>query len=388
MPPIYLDYNATTPVDDFVADAMRACDAEGYLNPESQHQFGQRARRRLEEAREAIARLLGARTDSHRADRVVFTSGGTEANNLAILGLAGDPPGHIIVSAIEHPSVLGAAEHLERRGFVVMRLPVSPDGVVDVDALRNAIRSDTRLVSVMAVNNETGVIQTVAEIAEICQAAGVPFHTDAVQAIGKTPIDFAGLGASALTLTAHKFHGPRGIGALVLRHGVTPRPVLLGGFQQAGVRPGTESVTLAVGMQTALFQAADCSASAEGLARLRDRFEFQLRSQIPDLVVNGGGAARAPHTSNVAFPGVDRQLLVVALDLAGVACSTGSACASGSTDPSHVLLAMGAPEAVFRTSLRFSFGRPTTIDEIDLACERIVNCFKDLRSRKSSGKDC
>jgi cysteine desulfurase len=173
-----------------------------------------------------------------------------------------------------------------------------------------------------------------------------------------------------------------------LRHDVMPRPVLFGGFQQAGIRPGTESVTLAVAMQAALAQAAHCAAESERLAQLRDRFERQLCDRIPDLVVNGVTANRAPHTSNMAFPGVDRQLLVVALDLAGVACSTGSACASGSTDPSHVLLAMRAPEEVLRSSLRFSFGRPTTIEEMDLACERIIKCFNDLRSRKSSGKDC
>ncbi len=384
MPPIYLDHNATTPLAPQVAEAMRACEAEGYLNPASQHQFGQRARRRLEAAREAIGRLLGARTDSHRADQIVFTSGGTEANNLALLGLASDPPGHVIVSAIEHPSVLGAAEHLERRGFVIDRLPVKEDGVVRVDKLRELFRPDTRLVSLMLVNNETGVLQPVAAAAEICAAAGVPLHTDAVQAAGKLPVDFTRLGATALTATAHKFHGPRGIGVLLLRHGVPLRPIHFGGFQQAGLRPGTESVTLAVGMQTALENAASDGAIATRLTNLRDRFERSLCASLPDIVINGASAERAPHTSNVSFLGVDRQVLAVALDLAGIACSTGSACASGSTDPSHVLTAMAVPDDVLHSALRFSLGVTTTAAEIDQACERITNSVNDLRSRKTS----
>ncbi|MDZ4781792.1 MAG: cysteine desulfurase family protein [Planctomycetia bacterium] len=384
MPPIYLDHNATTPLDRQVAEAMRACDVEGYLNPASQHQFGQRARRRLELARESIARLLGARTDSHRADQVLFTSGGTEANNLALLGLAGNPPGHVIVTAIEHPSVLGAAEHLERRGFAVDRLPVDEAGVARVADLPGLIRSDTRVVSLMLVNNETGVLQPVREAAMCCQAARVPFHTDAVQGVGKLPVNFAELGATALTATAHKLGGPRGVGVLVLAHGAPLQAIHFGGFQQAGLRPGTESVTLAVGMQTALENVIAQPEVPARLELLRDRFEQALLSQLPDVIVNGGGAARAPHTSNLSFLGVDRQMLVVALDLAGVACSTGSACASGSSDPSHVLAAMGASDPVLRSALRFSFGVSTSVPEVDEACERIVKSINDLRSRKSS----
>lgn len=387
MPPIYLDYNATTPLSPVVAEAMRQCDDEGYLNPESQHQFGQRARRRLEEAREAIARWLGARFGSQQADRVVLTSGGTEANNLALRGLVANPPGHVLVSAIEHPSVLGAAEHLEQRGFAVERLPVSRDGLVDLEALRDALRPNTQLVSVMLVNNETGVVQPVAEIASICAAHGVPVHTDAVQAIGKLPVDFRALGVAAMSLTAHKFHGPRGIGALVVRHDVTVRPLLFGGFQQAGLRPGTESVTLAVGLEAALSETADVDERGRRLLGLRERFEQRLTASIPNIVIHGSNSRRAPHTSNVAFPGVDRQVLAVALDLAGVACSTGSACASGSSDPSHVLVAMGVGEGYFRSSLRFSFGPPLTLADIDVACERIAKAVNDLRARNSGRKD-
>ncbi len=384
MPPIYLDHNATTPLDPVVAEAMRACDAEGFLNPASQHQFGQRARRRLETARETIARLLGARTDSHRADQVLFTSGGTESNNLALIGLAGNPPGHVIVSAIEHPSVLGAAEHLERRGFTVDRLPVDKNGVARIDQLSDVLRPETRVVSLMLVNNETGAIQPVREAAMICEAAGVPLHTDAVQAVGKLPVNFAELGVTALTATAHKLGGPRGVGVLILSHGAPLQPIHFGGFQQAGLRPGTESVTLAVGMQTALELAINRPEIPARLEVVRDQFERTLLSQVPDVVVNGVGAARAPHTSNLSFLGVDRQMLVVALDLAGVACSTGSACASGSSDPSHVLMAMGASDPVLGSALRFSFGLTTTAAEVDAACERIVKNVKDLRSRKSS----
>lgn len=363
---------------------MRACDALGYFNPESQHQFGQRARRRLEAARENTARMLGARLGSHRSDRLIFTSGGTEANNLAIRGLVGDAPGHVLVSAIEHPSVLGPAEHLERRGFTVERLPVTELGIVTPDALSLRLRDDTRLVSVMFVNNETGVVQRIAELAELCQSRGVPLHTDAVQAIGKVPVDFHALNVAALTFTAHKFHGPRGIGGLLLRHDITPKPLLFGGFQQFGVRPGTESVTAAVGLETAVTLARDVSANSTKLRSLRDRFESLLLAAVPELFINGAEGDRAPHISNIAFVGVDRQVLAVALDLVGVACSTGSACASGSTDPSHVLVAMGVPDAVFGSSLRFSFGSGTTCAEVDLACERITKTVNDLRSRKSS----
>ncbi len=383
MPPIYLDHNATTPLAPAVAEAMRRCDAEAYLNPESQHQFGQRARRRLDDAREAIAHLLGARCGSHHADRVIFTSGGTEANNLALRGLVGDPPGHVLVSAIEHPSVLGAAEHLEQRGFTVERLPVTREGLVKVDALRAALRPDTRLLSVMLVNNETGAIQPLAEIAAICAAASVPLHTDAVQAVGKLPVDFRALGVTALTFTAHKLQGPRGIGALVVRPDAPLRPILFGGFQQAGLRPGTESVTLAVGLETALREATPVPKRAAALRELRDRFERQLAERVPMILVHAAQALRAPHTSNVAFLGVDRQVLAVTLDLAGVACSTGSACASGSSDPSHVLVAMGLPEEQFRSSLRFSFGPPLSIADVDESVERIAKTVNDLRTRNS-----
>jgi cysteine desulfurase len=293
----------------------------------------------------------------------------------------------VIVSAIEHNSVLGPAEHLEQRGFEVQRLPVTRHGIARLDVLREWVRPDTRLVSLMLVNNETGVVQPVAEAADICREFGLPFHADAVQAVGKLPVDFTALGVTALTVTPHKFHGPRGIGALIVKHDAPLRPILFGGFQQASLRPGTESVTLAVGMQTALELILGDASLPARLAAARDRFETNLRAQLPDVVVHGASTLRAPHTSNVSFPGVDRQLLVLALDLAGVACSTGSACASGSTDPSHVLGAMGVADTALRSALRFSFGRDTSFVEIDLSVERIAKSVKELRAGKFRRKD-
>jgi cysteine desulfurase len=383
---LYLDNNATTLLHPAVAETMAAYDRAGYANPASQHQAGRRARSVLEEAREGIAKILGANVSDTHADQVIFTSGGTEANNLALRGLAGDRPGRVIISAIEHPSVVGAAEQLARQGFDVQRLRVSREGVVDVDHLRELLDQQMRVVSVMLGNNETGVLQPVAEVAAVCHSGGVPVHTDAVQVVGKLPVDFRQLGVSALSLSAHKFHGPRGIGALIVRHGVELTPILFGGFQQLGLRPGTESVTLAVGLHRALQLWQDeADERASRMARLRDRLEERLLANVPDLVINGAGAARLPHTSNVAFPGLDRQALLMALDMAGVACSTGSACASGSSEPSPVLLAMGCPADIVEGSLRLSLSAFTTEAEIDQAAGRIRQVFNDLHRKKELG---
>jgi cysteine desulfurase len=384
MEPIYLDHNATTKLDPRVALAIDACHRAGHVNPASPHQAGRRARRVLEEARESIARVLCCRCSDTLADRVIFTSGGTESNNLAIFGLAGPPPGRVIISSIEHPSVTGPAEQLQRCGFDLQRLPVSRDGVVHIGRLRELLTKDTRLVSVMLGNHETGVLQPVQDIAALCAAAGVPLHTDAVQTVGKVPVDFRQLSVTALSLTAHKFHGPVGIGALVVRPEVQLRPLLWGGFQQAGLRPGTEPVALAVGLQKALeLWQQESDARLERITVLRDRLENSLRAEFAELVVSGAGAARLPHTTNIAFPGLDRQALLMALDLAGVACSTGSACASGSSDPSPVLLAMGLPTAVVNSALRFSLGAFTTDAEVEEAVRRISQIVKDLQRRKS-----
>jgi cysteine desulfurase len=383
MESIYLDHNATTRIDPRVAAAMDECHRAGYGNPASPHHAGRRARRVLEEARDRIAAVLGCRCTGPQADRVIFTSGGTEANNLALFGLAGRPPGRIILSSIEHPSVTGPAEQLQQQGFHLQRLPVSMDGVAQVARLRELLTEDTRLVSIMLGNNETGVLQPVQEVAALCAPAGVPVHTDAVQIVGKVPVNFQQLNVTALSLTAHKFHGPVGVGALVVRSEVPLRPLLWGGFQQAGLRPGTESVALAVGLQRALeLWQQESEERTTRMASLRNLLERSLCSEFPELVINGAQAPRLPHTANLAFPGMDRQTLLMALDLVGVACSTGSACASGSSEPSPVLQAMGLPPAVIHSALRFSLGAFTTEAEVLQAARRISQIVKDLQHLK------
>jgi cysteine desulfurase len=381
MPPIYLDHNSTTPLASAVADAMADVWTTIPGNAASQHQFGRAARHLLEEAREGIAELLGAKTTGIDADRLIFTSGGTEANHLALRGLAGRSA-HLVTSAIEHSSVLATSQQLEREGWQVDRLPANNDGVVQIDRLEDLLSSQTRLVSLMFGNNETGVLQPVAQAADLCRRRGVPLHSDAVQVVGKLPVHFRELGVAALSCTAHKFHGPQGIGALVVRHGVPLEPQMHGGFQQAGLRPGTEPVALAVGMHSALrLWHEERHDRAERMAQARDRFEQQILSGVRASEVVGARSPRLPHTSNIAFVGLDRQALFMALDLAGVACSTGSACASGSSEPSHVLVAMGCCDGVIRGSLRFSLGAFTTAAEVDQAAARIVKACNDLDRR-------
>ncbi|MCE9544023.1 MAG: cysteine desulfurase [Planctomycetia bacterium] len=383
--PIYLDHNATTPLDPRVAAAMAECYQRWPANPASQHAPGRAARRVLEEARDTVAELLGVRLDTRPADQVVFTSGGTEANNLAIRGLVAGtplktPPGEIIVSDLEHPSVLGPADALAAHGLIVRRVEVDPRGTINLDHLAAAINEHTRLVCLMLASNETGAIQPVAAAAALCQARGAPLHTDAVQVAGKLPIDFHALGAATMSVSAHKLHGPRGVGALLVRGGVQLAPQLFGGFQQAALRPGSESVALPVGFATALRLWHDeARERQERMTGLRDRFEAALRNGWPDLVIHAEQAARLPHTSHVGFAGLDRQALLMALDQVGIACSAGSACASGSSEPSPTLLAMGVPEALAGGSLRLSFGATTTAAEVDESARRILNICNDLQ---------
>lgn len=410
---IYLDHNATTPLDDRVAHAMREVWQAGPANPSSQHVFGRQARRRLEQAREAIAQTLGARTAGQSPDRIIFTSGGTEANNLALLGFlhvpgasqsapagervsnsagrepvagCGEPCSapEVIISAIEHPSVLSAAAQLSRHGVIVHLARPDQQGVVRPETVASLLSSRTRLVSVMLANNETGVLQPVMEIVALCKsfadAPGILVHTDAVQAAGKLRVHFRELGVDAMTVAPHKFGGPLGIGALVVRGEVLPRPLLFGGFQQGGLRPGTESVALAVGFAAALRLAEEALPQrTQRMQQLRDRLEASLRAAVPDCQILGLEAPRLPNTSCVAFPGVDRQALVMALDLEGIACSTGSACASGSSEPSPTLLAMGLDRAVVDGAIRLSLGHTTTREELDCAVERISLLVKKLR---------
>lgn len=390
--PIYLDHNATTPLLPEVLQAMRECWEKPLLNPASQHQFGRQARRVLQDARERIAQLLGAKTAGADPDRVLFTSGGTESNNLAILGLlqhsaACSTPSsaarHVIVSSVEHASISGLAEELQRHGYEVDRLPVDARGVIRVNELRNLLRPNTALVAAMLAQNETGVLQPVADLAAICTEVNLPLHTDASQVVGKLPVDFRKLGVATLTIAAHKFHGPLGIGALIVRHGVKLAPQLFGGFQQAGLRPGTESVPLVVGMCRALEAwHSEHQERTNRLRTLRDRFESAILAGWPAAVVVAAGAERLPQTSNIAFLGLDRQALFMAIDQAGVACSPGAACASGSSETSPTLIAMGCDEAVLTSALRFSLGATTTAADIDEAARRIIRCCNNLRREK------
>ena len=361
MKPIYLDNNSTTVIDDEVAQAMRTAMAAGYCNPASQHAAGRRARAELEDAREAIAQMLGASVDQFRGDRLILTSGGTESNNLAIQGISAESDGQIIISAIEHPSISQPADQLMAAGRKVVRLAVDSSGVVDLDQLRQLVQKPTRLVSVMLGNNETGVIQPVRQIVEICRPLGIPVHTDATQAVGKIRVSFRDLGVSALTFAAHKLHGPRGIGGLLLVDPLPLKPLHTGGFQQGSQRAGTETVELAIGLRKALeIATVDPVATEHQLAKLRDQLEGDLLKDWPDMIVLSADAPRLPHTLAVAFVGLDRQALVMALDLAGIACSTGSACASGSAEPSPTLAAMNAPSEVVESAIRLSVSRMNT----------------------------
>jgi cysteine desulfurase len=392
---IYLDHNATTPLDPRVAEAMSECYAAGYFNPASAHAAGRKARDAIEQARNRIAELLGADVSRLNSAELIFTSGGTESNNLALRGLVGSPPNQtelspprVIVSAIEHPSVMGTARQLHSEGYDVRLLPVDTNGVIRLGKLTGLFNARTRLVSVMLANHETGVLQPVAELARICHEHGVLLHTDAVQVVGKLPVSFDELGVDALTLSAHKFHGPRGIGALIVRGGVRLRPILFGGFQQQGLRPGTEPVVLAMGLMRALEVWHDeADERAEQMATLRDRLESLLRTACPEAIVNGGSAARLPHCTNISFPGVDRQALLLALDQAGICCSTGSACASGSSEPSPVLMAMKCSESVIESSLRISLGATTSPMEIDKAAQIILQTVAKFRHYRASDSD-
>jgi cysteine desulfurase len=393
---VYLDHAATTPIDPRVAAKMAEAYAARYANPASQHAEGRRARQALEAARDAIARGLGAEVDRFDADRLVLTSGGTEANHLAVLGLArrrrielskrgvlrADVRPNVILSTIEHPSVAALAEPLTREGFVVRKLPVGSDGVVRLEALDGLLDEGTCLVSLMLANNETGALQPVQEAAALCNRKGIWLHTDAVQAVGKIPVSFRDLGVAAMTVAPHKFHGPRGIGGLLLREGVEPEPLLLGGFQQASLRAGTEDPALAIGFAEALRLALEEERDRPTrLAQARDAFERVLREQIPNLEIHAASVPRLPTTSCVSFLGLDRQALFLALDFAGIACSTGSACASGSSEPSTVLTAMGVSEAALSSALRFSFGDVQNSADAEKYSLRISSVVNDLRRR-------
>jgi cysteine desulfurase len=353
---------------------MRPFFAGTFGNPSSAHSQGRHARKAMEDARDNLAVLLGA--DS---DEVIFTSGATEANNLALFGLSGDPRGHVISSPVEHPCVIEPLHQLAERGFTVDWLPIDAAGVVSSDALRERVREDTRLVVVMLANHETGAVQPVRELAAVAERAA--FHCDAAHAVGKLPVHFHELRVTSLSVSAHKFHGPKGVGALLVRRGTKLRPMFLGGHQQRGQRPGTEPVALIVGMALALEIACrDLAQRMEQVRDLRSLFLEIVREGAAPVVVNGPEPAPLPYTLNLSFPGLKADALLMALDLAGVACSTGSACSSGSLLPSPVLRAMGVADDVLRSAMRFSFSALLTITEVEEAARRVVRVVRRLRA--------
>ena len=376
---VYLDHNATTPVLPAVLEAMTTVFRDDFGNASSVHVFGQAAKRRLEEARRQVAHALGA-----QPNEIVFTSGGTEADNLAILGLVRydtRPVKHVITSAIEHPAVLETCAQLEREGVEVTRVPVNSQGLVDPDDVRRALRRATVLITIMHANNELGTIQPIAEIARLAREAGVWMHSDGVQALGKTPVDVNELGVDLYSISAHKIYGPKGVGALFVRQGVPLGRIQFGGHHERDRRPGTENVPGAVGLAAAVsLMQSDFEQETARLARLRDRLEHGILERIPNVSVNGRGAPRVPNTSNICFRGVDGEALLIALDLAGFAVSSGSACSSGASEPSHVLTAIGLDRKDARASLRFSLGRLNTEDQIEALIEAVAEAVARLRA--------
>ena len=375
----YLDYNSTTPVDPEVLAAMLPFLAENFGNASSIHSPGQAARGAVDRARESVAALLGA-----KAGEIVFTSGGTEADNLALFGLVfalKTAQKHVITTAIEHHAVLNSCQELERQGIDVTFVPVGRDGIADPEDIRRALRPETVLISVMYANNELGTIQPVEEIGRIAAEADVYFHCDAVQAAGKLPLDVNRVGADLLSISAHKIYGPKGAGALYVRAGTPLAPQFHGGHHERDRRPGTENVPGIVGLgKAAELARVNVASEAKRVAELRDRLEESLLAAIPSIRVNGGAGHRVANTSNLAFSGAGGEALVIALDLQGIACSTGAACSSGAIEPSHVLLAIGLSADDARSSLRFSLGRHTTPEEIDYARSVIPTAVERLRS--------
>lgn len=376
---VYLDYNATTPVEPEVLDAMLPYFSAAFGNASSIHTFGQKARAAVETAREQLAALIGA-----RAQEIFFTSGGTESDNHAIFGIVASSSTalrpHIITSLVEHEAVLNACQALERQGVDVTYLPVDRDGSIDLGALQAACRKETVLISIMHANNELGTVQPLEEIGRVAKEADVYFHTDAVQSAGKIPIDVNRFELDLLSLSGHKLYAPKGIGALYVRSGTRLKQLLYGGHHQRGLRPGTENVAGIVGLGKAAEIARHSLANdAKRVGALRDQLEYGLLERVPRSRINGGRAARTPNTANLVFPGVEGEALLIALDLKGLACSTGAACSSGAIEPSHVLTAIGLPAEEARASLRFSLGRHSTEADIDFALQVVPAVVAQLR---------
>jgi cysteine desulfurase len=365
---LYFDHNSTTPVDFRVADVLDRAHREVFGNASSIHIAGQTAKQMLEKSRRGIASALGA-----KESEIVFTSGGTESNNLAIHGVLSVGM-HAVTTVIEHPAVL---EPL--RPFHVTRVPVAADGVVSVEAIAAAIRPETALVSVMLANNETGVIQPVAQIAQMLRGRGILLHSDGVQAVGKIPVNLTELGVDLFSISGHKLYAPKGIAALYVRKGVNLKSRQWGGRHERGLRAGTENVAGAMALHAALDL---CSADEQArLAQLRDEFERRILHELPHAIVNAAYAPRLPNTSNICFPGVSGEALLIALDMAGMCVSTGSACSSGSVEPSHVLLEMGLTPKQARSCIRFSFGRGNSLSDVD----QLATAVSGIVSRMNAG---
>jgi cysteine desulfurase len=380
---IYLDHNATTAVDPAVLDAMLPYFSAEFGNASSIHTVGQHARAAVETAREQVAELLNA-----RPQEIVFTSGGTESDNHAIFGVAlhsnasvtSSTSGHVITTTIEHEAVLNACQALEKQGVAVTYLPVDRGGLINLDDLRRALRPETVLISVMHANNELGVIQPLEEIGRIATEADIYFHSDAVQSAGKVPVDVKALQLDLLSISGHKFYAPKGVGALFIKSGTRLRQLLYGGHHQRGFRPGTENVAGIVGLGKAAELARfSLDKDTARLTHLRDTLEQGILHRVPDSRVNSGSTPRTPNTTNILFTGLEGEALVIALDLKGLACSTGAACSSGAVEPSHVLTAIGLPASDARASIRFSLGRHTTESEIAAALEIIPAAVSQLR---------
>ena len=376
--PIYLDNNATTPLDPRVLERMNECFVAAFANPGSAHSFGRAARQVLEDSRESLAEILNA-----DASELIFTSGGTESINMAVHGFTTGRKGLIACTDGEHPATLEACANAALTGIGRVSIPVDSEGRIRTEALPELPWKDLRLVCVILAHNETGVIQDVAELSRLCQQHGVPLLLDAVQAVGKMPVDFKATGAAALAFGAHKFHGPRGIGGLLLRRGIKLPPLLAGGHQESGRRAGTEAVPLIAGMAGALQTWRDEAKARAGVMRtLRDHLQDALLRQCAPAIVHSLHADRLPNTLSIAFPGVPGEALLVNLHLAGVACSLGSTCASGSVEPAKALLAMGVDPEICKSSVRFSNSCQNTSAEIEEVVERISAVVTRMRNEK------
>jgi cysteine desulfurase len=375
---VYMDHSATTPMRPEVAEVMEPYYTETFGNASSVHQFGQRSRAALEEARESVAGQIGA-----SPGEIIFTSGGTESDNLALKGAAfarRKKGTHIVTSTIEHHAVLNTFGWLEKNGFEVTLLPVDHEGLVSPDDLRGAVRDETTLVSIMLANNEVGVLQPIAELAAIAQESGAVFHTDAVQAVGKIPVNVDGLGVDLLSISGHKFYGPKGIGVLYRREGTRIEALQHGGHHENNLRAGTENVPGAVGLAEAMRLACqERPEEAERLAALRDRLQDGIMGKLDDVRLNGHATERLPHLLNVSVLGIEGESMLLSLDAQGIAASTGSACTSGSLEPSHVLTAMDIPAEVAHGSLRFSLGRMNTEEDVDYVLDVLPTVVQRLR---------